>query len=273
MSLHKVLSRFNLTRPPFLKDIEVDEFFVTDDLATARSRLKAAIEARSSATVTGESGGGKTYLTRWLREELSAGNTRVHYIHNSMVNPSEFYRQLSVELGLEPRKSAATLFQQVSSHLAQVATEHRARTVLVLDEAHLLPHSVLSHLHILLNFEQDSKPWLSLVLVGLPELRGRLARDLLKSLSSRLPTRIVLSSLDAPAVREYVTHRLAKVGAKNQIFSEDALLLLAEATRGVMRAVNEVATQSLVEALASKGTVVDATAVTRALETCKELLP
>lgn len=273
MSLAKMLSRFNLTHPPFCKEVAIDELFGTDEIASATTRLKAAVEGRSSGVLTGESGCGKTCVIRALEDAMASGNHRFHYIHNSMVNPRDFYRQLSMELGLEPRATAASLFQQVSHHFAQVATEHRARTILVLDEAHLLPHGVLSHLHILLNFERDSKPWLSLVLVGLPELRGTLGRDSLKSLSSRLPTRIALSSLDAAGVREYVVHRMAKAGAKSQIFSEDALLLIAEATRGLPRLINEIASHSLVEALASKGTVVDASAVTRAVETCKELLP
>jgi general secretion pathway protein A len=49
--------------------------------------------------------------------------------------------------------------------------------VLLVDEAHMLPLTVLDQMHILLNFERDSKPWLSLILVGLPELREILKRN------------------------------------------------------------------------------------------------
>lgn len=272
MSLHKVLTRYNLSRHPFAKELEVDEFFVSEHLTQAMTRLRAALEARSSAVLTGESGCGKTFVLRAVEQALPSGQYRLHYMANSMVNHRDFYRQLSMELGLEARTTAASLFAQVSRHFVEAATEHRSRSVLVLDEAHLLPAPVLSHLHILLNFERDSKPWLTLVLIGLPELKGLLARDALKSLATRLPTRIALSSLDAAGVREYVTHRLTRAGAKSQIFSEDALLLLAEATRGVMRAIDTLATQSLLEGLATKGTIVDATAVTRAIEVSGEVL-
>jgi hypothetical protein len=44
----------------------------------------------------------------------------------------------------------------------------------VLDEAHLLHQDTLDHLHILLNYEWDSKPLLSLLLVG-PSPTSRIA--------------------------------------------------------------------------------------------------
>jgi hypothetical protein len=48
--------------------------------------------------------------------------------------------------------------------------------------------------------------------------------------------------------------------------------LIAEATRGVMRKIDVLANQSLIEGMATKGTVVDATAVTRAIEVVQEVL-
>lgn len=271
-STPKVLSRYGLTRPPFSKEVDSDEFFVTEDWTQAKARLRAALEGRSPAVITGESGSGKTSLFRAVESDLPSGNYRFHYIANSMVNHRDFYRQLSMELGLEARATAAALFQAVSRHFTQVATEQRAKTVLVLDEAHLLPVPVLGHLHILMNFERDSRPWLTLLLIGLPMLRGLLGRDALSSLSTRIPTRIAIKTLDATGVREYLAHRLAKAGARSQIFSEDAILLIAEATRGVLRKVDILASECLVEGMAAKGTVIDGTAVARAVEVCQEVL-
>jgi len=271
-SMNRVYARYGITGDPFAKEVESEDFHVTDDFTLDMNRVKAALEARSGVVITGESGNGKTVRWRGVENALPSGQYRVHYLANSMVNHRDFYRQLSMALGLEARATAAALFSQVSQHIAQTATEHRIRTVLVLDEAHLFPHAVLAHLHILLNFERDSKPWLTLVLIGLPELKGILSRDVLKSLSTRLPTRITVKALDASGVREYVTHRLAKAGARSQIFAEDAILLLAEATGGVMRKINSVAWQSLVEGMATKGTVVDHAAVARAIEVCRDIL-
>jgi type II secretory pathway predicted ATPase ExeA len=272
MKMSKVLARYACTHSPFDKDVVVDDHFTTDDFTQAKERLVACLDARSNAAIYGESGTGKTNLGRAVEESLPRGSYDVRYLANSTLPVRDFYRQLSVALGLEPRANASMLFHQVSRHFAELAGTQRLRPVLILDEAHLLPLSVLSQLHILLNFERDSKSWLSLVLVGLTDLKPILARGVLASLSARIPVRIHVKPLDPAGVREYIVHRMAKAGARTQVFSEDAMQLLAQASGGVMRKLDTLATQTLIEGLSSKGAVVDHAAVARAIEICKEVL-
>src|SRR5438094_8178664 len=167
---NKALSTYGLTRLPFSKDIRASEMLDTEALQTAKERLKAALEGRSSAVMTGDSGSGKTCLLRALEDDLPQGRYRIHYVHNATVNRRDFYRQLSIGMGLEPRATFAALFASISQHIQALASQHKLRMVLLIDEAHLLPLQVLDQLHILLNYQRDSKPWLSIVLVGLPEL-------------------------------------------------------------------------------------------------------
>ncbi len=101
--MNKVLSRFGLAKNPFTKDVPVDELFEHDGTEGAVKRLKAAVEGRSSAVLTGEPGTGKTFVLRALEEKLPSNRYRITYIHNSHVNTRDFYRQLSVVLGLEPK--------------------------------------------------------------------------------------------------------------------------------------------------------------------------
>ncbi len=56
--------------------------------------------------------------------------------------------------------------------------EHRLHPVLVIDEAHLMPDATLPDLHVLPNLDMDSRPLLSLVGVGLPELQDRRQAEL-----------------------------------------------------------------------------------------------
>ncbi len=64
--MNKLLSTYDLTRAPFSKEIPASEMFDSEPLSQARERVKAALEARSSAVVTGDSGCGKTCLLRGL---------------------------------------------------------------------------------------------------------------------------------------------------------------------------------------------------------------
>ena len=131
--MNKVLSRFGLAKNPFTKDVPVDELFEHESSDGALKRLKAVVEGRSSAVLTGEPGTGKTFVLRALEEKLPQSRYRVSYIHNSHVNYRDFYRQLSVVLGLEPKATPEALFRAVSRHVEETAAA-KVHPVLLLDE-------------------------------------------------------------------------------------------------------------------------------------------
>lgn len=269
--LNKVLSRFALTKNPFTKDVPVEELFEHDSSEGALKRLKAAVEGRSSAVLTGEPGTGKTFVLRALEEKLPHSRFRTTYIHNSHVNYRDFYRQLSVVLGLEPKATSEALFRMISRHLEETALS-KVHPVILFDEAQLLPVRVLEQLPVLLNFQKDSKPFLSLILIGLPELRERLRRNVLSSLAARLPIRVQLDPLGAQDVTAYLQHRLRAAGCTKEVFGEDAILLISEATGGALRKIDVVAGHALEEAADGKSAIVDAAVTERAIKQCAEAL-
>jgi general secretion pathway protein A len=270
--MNKILSTYGLAREPFTKDIAPGEMLQTESLQDAMQSLKAAIEGRTSAVVTGDSGSGKTCLLRALEEDLPPGRYRLHYAHNSTVNRRDFYRQLSIGMGLEPHSSFAALHASISQHIQELASQHKLRVIIVLDESHLLAIQVLEQLHILLNFEKDSKPWLSLILIGLPDLRETLRRNVLASLTARVPIRIHLQPLDAEQVRLYIRHRMTTAGCRRDVFSDDALLLMSKATGGIMRRLDVLGDQCLITALKAKSNLVDAAVVQKAIQICGEAI-
>jgi type II secretory pathway predicted ATPase ExeA len=269
--VRKLKSRYGLTKPPFTKDVPIEESYSFPERDATLTRLKAAIKGRSCGVLTGEPGTGKTFVLRALEDELTSGRFRVTYIHNSTVNLRDFYRQLSMALGLEPRATPSALFRTIRNNIEEVSSQ-KVHPVLLLDEAHLAPIDVLGHLHILLNFERDSKPLLSLLLVGLPGLRDRLARNALASLAARLPVRTVLEPLSVEQTGEYVAHRLRVAGCEEEVFSEEAVLLLAEATGGVMRKLDVLASTALEVACGGKSKLIDGPVVQEAVKLCAEAL-
>src|SRR3989442_4027498 len=98
--MNKMLSTYGLTRLPFSKDLPAPEMLDTEALQAARERLKAALEGRASAVVTGDSGSCKTCLLRAMEEDLHQGRYRIHFVHNTTVNHRDFYRQLSIVMRL-----------------------------------------------------------------------------------------------------------------------------------------------------------------------------
>lgn len=260
------LAPFSLNQPPFAKDLPDEELFLPPSKEGLLSELLEALHARGSVLLCGEPGVGKTCLLRALRHRLTepANRFRLTYCHNATLGRRDFYRQLCLALGLTPSATAAGVFYAVSTHVQMLATE-RTHPVFLLDEAHLLHQDTLDHLHILLNYEWDSQPLLSLILVGLPELADRLALRKNRSLLSRLHTRLRIEPLLPSDTAEYLRLRLRRAGCDRDLFDSDALALLHQATQGAMRDLDRLATHALRLAAAKKRRLIDRAIVSQAL--------
>jgi len=259
------LSAYGLREPPFAKDLLDEELWLPPSKEHLVDTLLEAVSARASASVYGEPGVGKTCLLRVLRHRLPQAGYRLTYCHNATLGRRDFYRQLCLALGLAPSATAAGVFYAVSSHVQDLAKE-RLHPIFLLDEAHLLHQDTLDHLHILLNYEWDSRPLLSLLLVGLPELADRLALRKNRSLHSRLHVRLNVGPLVPQDTAEYVRLRLRRVGCDRELFASDALALLHEATLGAMRELDRLATCALREAAQKKRRLVERDIITSVLE-------
>jgi type II secretory pathway predicted ATPase ExeA len=274
--MQPILTRFGLTRAPFTKELAASDLFNAAPIADAVTRLRAAVESRTSAVLTGDSGVGKTCVLRGLEASLNPARFRLLYLHHANVSSRDFYRQVSMLLGLEPKSHPSAMFRQIQAHMEELADQQKIHPVLLLDEAQLVSLSMLEQLHILLNFRMDSASFLSVVLVGLPELKERLGRNVLSSLSTRLPTRVHLEPLAVDDVADYIAHRMRVAGATVEVFSRDAVLSIREATGGVMRKIDVLTAQSLGVAFeSSRGdqpALIDGTVVQKAVRRCAEAL-
>jgi general secretion pathway protein A len=250
------LSHFGLNVAPFSKEIGADDFWVPSSRQELVSELVDACTGHGHMLLTGEPGVGKTCVLRALKQRLPEAGFRLTYCHNATLGRRDFYRQLCLALGLSPKATAAAVFFEVSSHVQQLG-EQRLHPVFLLDEAHLLQQDVLDHLHILANYEWDSRALLSIVLVGLPEMQDRLKLRKNRSLWSRIHTRLNLGEAAAGDTADYVAHRLQLAGGKQSLLSSDALTMLHEATSGSLRDIDRIATEALKRAAKRKLKVVD----------------
>jgi type II secretory pathway predicted ATPase ExeA len=256
------LTHFGLRTAPFSKEIEDDDLWLPSSKVEIVDDLVDALEARASVVLTGEPGVGKTCVLRALRKRLSPESFRLTYCHNATLGRRDFYRQLCLALGLAPSATAAAVFYAVSTHVEELGRD-RMHPVFLLDEAHLLHQDVLDHLHILLNYQWDSKALLSLVLIGLPELEAQLERRRNRSLYSRIHHRLAIDDASLDDTAEYVRHRLALAGADKGLFAEDAIAALHEHGAGSLRDIDRIAQAAMRDAARRKKKLVDRAAVER----------
>lgn len=251
---------FHCQQPPFSKEIPDSELWSPPSLTAILDAILEALLERQSAFLVAEPGFGKTCLLRALRLRLVVGAYRLTYCHNATLGRRDFYRQLCTALGLTPAATAAAVFNAINLHVDMLARD-RIHPVFILDEAHLLHQDTLDHLHILLNYDYDSKPLLSLLLVGLPELELRLGGKHNRALYTRLHVRLRVPALTVADSAAYLAHRLGRVGAPRDLFHEDAIAALHGATQGGMRELDRLATDAMKLAAERRKARIDANTV------------
>lgn len=262
------LAHFALKDAPFSKEIADADLWLPSSKTAVVEELVEALMQRASVSLVGEPGVGKTCVLRALRHRLATG-FRLTYCHNATLGRRDFYRQLCLALGLKPSATAAAVFFSVTTNIEELGHE-RVHPVFLLDEAHLLHQDVIDHLHILLNYQWDSRALLSLVLVGLPELEDRLSRRHHRSLYSRLHTRLRIEPLTPDDTAEYLRVRLHRAGCERELFGTDAVAMLHEAASGAHRDIDRLATAALKEAARRKKKLVERDILARVLDASSE---
>jgi type II secretory pathway predicted ATPase ExeA len=256
------LAWFGLRTEPFSKEIADDDLWLPTSKEQIVDDVLEALQARASVVLSGEPGVGKTCVLRAVRKRLDPDAFRLTYCHNATLGRRDFYRQLCLALGLMPSATAAAVFYAVSTHVEELGKE-RVHPVFLLDEAHLLHQDVLDHLHILLNYQWDSRALLSLVLVGLPEIDSQLERRRNRSLYSRIHHRFTIDDLSLDDTAEYIRFRLRLAGSDKMLFDDHAAALIHEHCSGSLRDVDRIAHGALRDALRRKKKLVDRDAVVR----------
>ncbi len=257
---------FAFTRLPFEIPAETDELFESSARREAEARLGHLVDLRGIGLLTGEVGSGKTTVCRRLAAGLHPGLYRVHYVSLTTGNVLDMYKAIAWELGLPITHSRATARKTIRDEISRLVTEARQLPVLIVDEAHHLRNDVLEDLRLLTNFAMDAEQRLCLILVGLTELRRRLAMAMHESLAQRLVVRHHLAGLDRDEVEAYVTHRLRRAGCELPLFEAPAIEALFQSARGLPRQINRIAHYALSAAALDKAKTVTAEHLQNALD-------
>jgi type II secretory pathway predicted ATPase ExeA len=241
----KTLDTFGLSHDPFTKEIGDDALWAPPSKKEVIDSIVEALEARHHVLLIGEPGAGKTAVLRAVRHGLPQTRYRLTYCHNATLGRRDFYRQLCTAIGLSPKATAAAVFNALNDYVLELAAEQQQHPVFILDECHLMRDEMLDHLHILQNYAWDSQAILTLLLVGLPELRERLQRRRHRSLMSRIQRRFVVEPLEPDDTAAYLRYRLSLADCDTELYPSDAVAVLHEKTGGLMRDLDRIAALAL----------------------------
>jgi type II secretory pathway predicted ATPase ExeA len=255
--IEKLQSHYGFTRMPFGRSLAPGMLHRHAAHAEAAARIGWCVTEKALGVITGEVGAGKTVAIRAALAGLDTSRHTIIYQGNPAVGGRGLYGGIVTALGGTPKFHKASLIPQTVDLLAAEDHERGRTVVLVLDEAHLLAAEQLEELRLLTNAEMDSYSPFACLLVGQPTLRRRIKLGTFAALDQRIALRYAITGMTGQETAGYVTHHLKLVGRADTLFSDDALALIHQVSRGLPRAVNNLAVQSLVAAYAADKSIVD----------------
>ena len=253
---------FALARSPFPKATTPASLLRTAALEHTLQRLHFALERDTIALLVAESGCGKSTVLFELAHSLDAATYNVVSVSLTTVQSFSFLSQILAAMGLPANRGnkAETAIALVRHFRARAK-----RNVVLVDEAHLLPDTCLEDLRLLSADNLDRNSPFSLVLVGQPLLRDRIAEPQHYALCQRIGVRLRLRPLNEHELTLFLERHMQAAGATTPIFEPPAMAQIFQHSRGVPRLAQNTALDAMLAAMAAGKTTVDYESVQQAI--------
>lgn len=244
-----IKSYFGLTKNPFAID---DHAPLLDHQQRHFDILKVHSQQGGLCLILGEPGTGKTVLKNAIiRHDPKQWITPV--INRSLHTWPSLLRLLCQALQLDTSGNDA----KCETRLITEARAHNAKgkTIIpIIDDAHLLPVEALHKLRLML---EDFPKNHNLILIGQPALNTTLQLRHHLDIKSRVTYSAKLDLLSPAALTNHIHHQLDLVGLPHTTFTDEAINLILRLSEGTLRAIKNLCTGSLIEAVRDRTKTVD----------------
>jgi type II secretory pathway predicted ATPase ExeA len=245
------LAHFGLSEAPFKITPHTEFFFAGANRGeTLEALMFAVMSGEGMVKVTGEVGSGKTMLCRVLMERLPA-EVETIYLAVPSISRDEILATIAGDLGIDyAGQSTTKLIRALQQRLIDLHAAGK-QVVALIDEAHAMPLETLEEIRLLSNLETNRDKLMQIVLFGQPELDAHLALPNMRQLRERITHSFELQPLPARDIKEYLNFRLRQADYKGpDLFGDDAVKVIAEASEGLTRRINIFADKTLLAAYA-----------------------
>lgn len=245
------LEHFGFREAPFRITPHTEFFFAGANRGeTLEALIYAITSGEGIVKVVGEVGSGKTMLCRVLMERLPDTVETIYLVVPSL-SRDEMLAVVAGDLGIDTQGSNTTkVIRALQTKLIEIH-EQGKQVVALIDEAHAMPMETLEEIRLLSNLETSQHKLMQIVLFGQPELDVHLAQPHMRQLKERITHSFNLLPLPARDIKDYLGFRLRAAGYKGpDLFSKEALALIAEASEGLTRRINIYADKTLLAAYA-----------------------
>ncbi|MBI5577865.1 MAG: AAA family ATPase [Deltaproteobacteria bacterium] len=186
--------------------------------------------------LTGEVGSGKTTLVQYILSQLG-DNTVAAVIFNSNLSAGELLRMILTQFELKPGDDKTDNLNALNHYLIQMYGSGK-QALLIVDEAQNLTPDAIEEVRMLSNLQSDNHTLLQIVLVGQPELKAELEHPSMRQVAQRIAVRYHLTGLNREDTGRYISYRLQTAGGKPDLFTEAAVDLIYDVSKGIPRSIN-----------------------------------
>jgi general secretion pathway protein A len=246
-------SFFGLEREPFGTTPDPAMFFKTLGHEDCYERLKLAIQLqRGLSIILGDIGYGKTTIKVALLTELQRDKAfEIAIINNprDCRTDVQFLRAVLTQFGLRPDgRSGLEYTNQFLQFLEMMHVQDR-RVLLVIDEGQNLSGTQLEILRTFLSFETPTAKLINVVIFAQNELEDKIVRK--RNLAQRVGMDHKLNPLNRKDTAGLIAYRLHVAGLKDgqMLFTDEAIDVIFQASRGIPRAITNFCADCLVEAV------------------------
>ncbi len=213
----------------------------------------ALFQGEGMVLITGEPGNGKSALIHRVIAEHSDQYQKLDTIECARFSGTDLLVRYADLCGIElASDSTAAQLTAVTSHLTKLHQQSK-RSVLILDETHLLTDEALETVRLLSNLRADSEPLVQIFLVGQPLLRERLLTPELSQLHQRIIATCKLEALNEEETQGYMLQQLdsrhwdASAGIADGVYRA-----VHSASLGIPRWINLICNRIMIHVLANE---------------------
>jgi len=195
--------------------------------------------------LTGEVGTGKTTLVRHIMNQFGA-EKEIAVIFNTHVTREELVCLILQAFELEPEEGGKARNLDIFYQFLIEKYAQNKQVLLIIDEAQNLSDETLEEVRMLSNLQSNYQNLIQIMLVGQPELKDRLQQPGHNPFAQRIAVNFFLSGLTDNETKSYIAFRLEKAAGNPDIFNQEAIDMIFQASGGIPRTINLLCDASLV---------------------------